>query len=595
MRSLIFATIIAFGLAVSAQALQSSTLEISSVPVVTVQSPTTAVVSWTTSVPSDSFVFYGLDGGFGHDNGVSDQSGVTAHSQTITGLWPGSTYSFGVRSRVVVRGVDNPSLTAFYSAGTFTMPAPSASGAFDYWVVPEGPHHVVQSYDIYSLLSAGFVSGTSNFKYGSYKVIVQNLPPHTTIHWPDQEYNGLGQGARSSTFASNDTITFWAPFTTEFQLVTNVGGTTPPGTYTLNLKVTTLLADGSAGPQKALPWTVAVEAAPSFPSGNISSYPPIPGLSVWQSSMTTYGAGHWCNQQTLVGEACAPGYEQCSWYYDGERVFYQIADYTNNPAAWDVCALNSQANYRDQYVLAQSPIGAIPGWRVFPDGIYMNYLRTGDALSKTAVDALATNAAGARMWASQSPFVTTGWIREASYLFTSNRLDNKLGNDRSRQMQQMASVVLGQVDQITSGEAAWTQPFMDGLAAEALIHYYEDGHQDDVRVPAAIKTLADWLWINAWQPAGNGECVANCFYYNSYQHKIGLLPGSDERNLNLLVAPMYAWLYKMTGDSKYQIEGDAIFAAGVNFDPAGTLGWSGKNFSQQYRWSFDFVGWRGNR
>jgi len=59
-----------------------------------------------------------------------------------------------------------------------------------------------------------------------------------------------------------------------------------------------------------------------------------------------------------------------------------------------------------------------------------------------------------------------------------------------------------------------------------------------------------------------------------------------------MIAPMYAWIFKITGNTKYQSEGDQIFASGVEFDPAGTLGWSGKNFMQQYRWSFDFVQWR---
>jgi hypothetical protein len=58
---------------------------------------------------------------------------------------------------------------------------------------------------------------------------------------------------------------------------------------------------------------------------------------------------------------------------------------------------------------------------------------------------------------------------------------------------------------------------------------------------------------------------------------------------------MYAWLFQYTGDSIYQEEGDRCWQGGVNIDPGGGIGWSGKNFSQNYRWSFDYVHWRSGR
>jgi hypothetical protein len=67
---------------------------------------------------------------------------------------------------------------------------------------------------------------------------------------------------------------------------------------------------------------------------------------------------------------------------------------------------------------------------------------------------------------------------------------------------------------------------------------------------------------------------------------------SDLSSLNLLIAPIYAWLYQQTGQKQYQLEGDTIWNAGVTGPPGSGIGWSGKNFSQQYRWSFDYVKWR---
>ena len=37
-----------------------------------------------------------------------------------------------------------------------------------------------------------------------------------------------------------------------------------------------------------------------------------------------------------------------------------------------------------------------------------------------------------------------------------------------------------------------------------------------------------------------------------------------EPGLNLLIAPLYAWVYTMTGETKYRDRGDEIFRQGVH-------------------------------
>ncbi len=49
-------------------------------------------------------------------------------------------------------------------------------------------------------------------------------------------------------------------------------------------------------------------------------------------------------------------------------------------------------------------------------------------------------------------------------------------------------------------------------------------------------------------------------------------------------------MYLQTGDPKYREEADSIFADGVIYNDA--IHWAGKEFSQNYRWSFDYVKWR---
>jgi hypothetical protein len=190
-------------------------------------------------------------------------------------------------------------------------------------------------------------------------------------------------------------------------------------------------------------------------------------------------------------------------------------------------------------------------------------------------------------------YVASTRVREGCYMLGAKRLDYDAGGASTlAQVKQMAAYCLGDEDQIVNNNAyfPFENFFMDGLMAQALIEYWEDPKtgNGDPRIPPAIKAIADHVWSVGWIPwsGGNGE-----FVYNLFQNQIGLGVGQME-SLNLLIAPMFAWLYENTGLSEYQLEGDTIWSAGVNDPPSDGIGWSGKNFSQQYRWSFDYVTWR---
>ncbi len=58
---------------------------------------TGALIQWTTSVPSDSQVFYGTNAGYGNQT-IVDQSQVTGHAVSLTGLSSNTTYHYKVRS-----------------------------------------------------------------------------------------------------------------------------------------------------------------------------------------------------------------------------------------------------------------------------------------------------------------------------------------------------------------------------------------------------------------------------------------------------------------------------------------------------------------
>ena len=113
------------------------------------------------------------------------------------------------------------------------------------------------------------------------------------------------------------------------------------------------------------------------------------------------------------------------------------------------------------------------------------------------------------------------------------------------------------------------------LAAEALIQYWDVSH--DPRIPPMLQMAADQLWAQSW----NTSC--NCFLYWNSATSTG--PTAD---LNLLIAPLYGWVYQQTGAQIYRDEGDKIFNSGV----AGAWLDGGKQFSQNYRWSQKYVEWR---
>ena len=59
------------------------------------------------------------------------------------------------------------------------------------------------------------------------------------------------------------------------------------------------------------------------------------------------------------------------------------------------------------------------------------------------------------------------------------------------------------------------------------------------------------------------------------------VPSGDQRpspDLNMLIAPAYAWLYAQTHEAKWRDRYDTIFAAALK--------------AEQYRWSFDGLKWR---
>ncbi|HEV8586437.1 MAG TPA: Ig-like domain-containing protein [Methylomirabilota bacterium] len=309
---------------------------------------------------------------------------------------------------------------------------------------------------------------------------------------------------------------------------------------------------------------------------------PIPELTLWRAQMLSFGRAA-CDalaQPPSLDEALV------RVYYDAERVFYQIAGDTGD-ASWEACARRAEAIFRDQYVLPQN--GNVPGYWNFTHGLTLDWLQTGDAASKNAVIALSQNASYAGDTVPLEWTQPAYYSREVAYAIMSYLNAEKVGAPARARLPLLVDQALGHLDQwFVSGTALcpsecdppeavgrfYVQPFMAGLTAEALIMYFDK--TGDARILPAIKTALDWLWANAWIGA------EQAFWYDNVSR-------SAAPDLNLLIAPAFAWVYAQTGDVTYRERGDLVFAGGVL---RAFLG-AGKQFNQNYAWSFDYVRWRG--
>jgi hypothetical protein len=580
-------------------------------------------VTWTTNVAADSEVAYGWISP-GLFTPITDTaSGVTSHSVTITGLFPSTAYAWFIRSRAVDAGTvcTDYHYYGFYESPTdVTMHAPPAGSPDYYLSLQLSPQHNTQGYGTYLRMAEGYLVGT--MPSNTLKVVVTGLPKFVSLTWKGRQMFGAGTSNISNTTVPNYTITFQDASGPAWELFiqTNQGGTTTPGTYTL-----TFTGSGTCIPTHVATWNFVVDAAASpfgitFPSGTPSSYPAIPALSSYMSNASTYGT-YWCAEDIITPRTIranssnksdwtpvSGAFQRQAWYYDGVRVYYGIGDLLNDQTTYQQCIANINQVYRDGEVIFNN--GAIPGFISFTHGSLIDYQRTGTVADLTSINDLDLHA---------GPFSYNGNLvpvsylqRETAYAFKAARDAVRLGQNNPRLGQSSTwwrdyyfEHALGHIEEVCLDSGFYSENFMDGLDADAIINYWEEGNHDP-RIPSAIKCLADYMWNKQWN---NVTPDTNAFAYDTFRNAMNENPlnsgASYFQDLNLLIAPMYAWLFKMTGLTQYQTEGDTIFQHGVLLDgpiggPYNEIGFGngvpngngGKAFSQIYMWSPSYVTWR---
>lgn len=385
----------------------------------------------------------------------------------------------------------------------------------------------------------------------------------------------------------------------------------PGTTYTAVIE-NILQPDGQAVPSQTWTFTTASGALP-------------PEFSAWIDNMQTYGR-QWGDIVTDPNNTWENRFFHS--YYDAQWVFYQIADYTNEAEPWLRYAEDAKANYRDNYYRPADYREA--GYQRFPHGIFEHYMRGGDSTIDD-VRKIRDNPAfsNPEIAGEVNEWYHQGLAREVAYAIHSHITAEKAGEPRNdERMGLYMAMVQNHLNQwqtndysspVTNNDLDIFQPFMFALEAHALIDFYEwevaNGRNPDVYfpdIPGRLANFASWLFnearVQAGDHAGERLWCATAEVYPSQVCGTDASNGGafryvdrpytlwDELNtpyfahdLNLLMAPAYAWLYKQTGDVAFKQQGDQIFAGGVK--TAG-LGYSGKIFFQNYRWSFAFIKWR---
>lgn len=339
-------------------------------------------------------------------------------------------------------------------------------------------------------------------------------------------------------------------------------------THTLNLPVTVLPLPAGIDPPVVPPLPVTALAAYEKAMLDVTS----PSTSACR-----------CDPAYPAKYVWSFGVETQAWYYDGTLVYYQIADYTGDPK-WKACAL-SIADAYTAYIMS----GSVPGWRVFTQGLNRAWVETRDPKYRDAVQRLITTG---------SPYAKVGGDpadnvnRETSYMLRAYTDAHLMGLPTdSAAVARSLNWLLGMCQTLFAGPPMQTnaldhQLFMDGLMAEAMSYYY-DSWIADPRIPPTLKKMCDWIWTYAWDDTA-GKMLWNPFPPNSgYPHHCDSSCQVYVTGLIGLTMPVFWWYWKLSGDDGYRAKGDRMFAHMMD-----TLPYSGKEFSQQFKWTIPWINQR---
>jgi len=339
----------------------------------------------------------------------------------------------------------------------------------------------------------------------------------------------------------------------------------------------------------------------------------VPNISRWESDMTTYGQT-WGEFQNPNGpNGWAVRFDRA--YYDVLNIMHEIKAYTGQSQPWDTYIGYAKSAYRNEYYRPNDY--NVPGYRRFAHGLLADYLAGGDTTIED-IRKIRDKPAFSNLSEYNGAYAGSHQVmsREMAYALEAHIAAEKAGAPRQAQVSQFVTWMENHLHEWKSGQfaaEAWFQPFMFGISAQALIEFYEWEVANDrdpnaywptthwPTITAALSDFSDWMYTTAvvregpdagqrmWAANYQNRGYGGFRYMDRNNTSISAEGSSVTPDLNALIAPVYAWVYKHTGSNAHRAMGDEVFAGGVYFSGAS---WGGKQFNQSYRWSFRFVQWR---
>ncbi len=317
-------------------------------------------------------------------------------------------------------------------------------------------------------------------------------------------------------------------------------------------------------------------------------------------------------------------------FYSSANSFQKISEYLGTPEPWSTYAKWSNQVYRNYL---QTTEYRTQGYRRFTHGMYGDWSKGGIS-TPAEIEMLRDNPAYSNVREGRGQGGAEHRSREVGLAVISNVHAEMSGSTRvledgKPRLETFVPWMGSHLYEWRTGDYRGTPnkgeprfaPFMFGITANALISFIEwerqNGRDENaywnttypidygsgltegatpVNWPTIIDALEDvatWAVeeshaddnesVRMWVPDGNG--------YASFRYESLNSDGGPATDLNLLIAPAYAWLWKETGNTKYRDWADQLFGAGALNSVRVTLR-SGKHFNQQFLFSFDYIRWR---
>jgi phosphodiesterase/alkaline phosphatase D-like protein len=208
---------------------------------------TSATITWTTDQASTTRVAYGTTTAYGTQSPL-DSTLLTAHSVTLTGLTPGTTYNYAVTS---ANGSGTSTTSGNFTFATTAGPGPAISAvtatgitstsATITWTTDQASttrvaYGLTTSYGTQSPLDSALVTAHS--------VTLTGLTPGTTYNYAATSANGAGTSTTSGNFTFATTAAPAGP-TISAVTATGITNTSATITWTTNAAATTRVAYGT--------------------------------------------------------------------------------------------------------------------------------------------------------------------------------------------------------------------------------------------------------------------------------------------------------------------------------------------------------------